>query len=65
MFSLSFLSCSFVNRHTGGLENLPIRSFQTLPVNRHTGGLENGGKKNEYCVSVNRHTGGLERISED
>ena len=29
-----------VNRHTGGLENIPDAKTAEIAVNRHTGGLE-------------------------
>ena len=36
----SIRRASKVNRHTGGLENLPLKMQSTNWVNRHTGGLE-------------------------
>ena len=51
-----------VNRHTGGLETLTVKTSKVACVNRHTGGLENPFGLSRSLAFVNRHTGGLETL---
>ena len=51
---------TFVNRHTGGLENTQNNTLMFAPVNRHTGGLEKQVLAAIQFNIVNCHKGGLE-----